>query len=226
MKSLRPVTMNRALFITLEGGEGAGKTTLIKSLETALKHRGYDVVVTREPGGSHLGEIIREWLLKNKAGHNVGSKAELLLFLAARAQHIEELIDPALKAGKIVLCDRFNDSTIAYQSAARGLESEFVKQLCQWVCESTQPHVTFFLDVDPKIGMQRTVKRESKKSGGGADRMELEGIQFHQKVREAFVRLAEQEPQRIKRLDASQSQASVFESALGYILKIAEHEKH
>lgn len=209
--------MNRGLFITLEGGEGAGKTTLMRLLGEFLDKEGHQVVLTREPGGSNLGETIREWLLKKDSNRAVGSKAELLLFLAARAQHLEEKIIPALQSGKIVLCDRFNDSTIAYQSAARGLDVSLVKQLCGFVCDSWQPNLTFFLDVDPQIGMKRTVRRESGKAGGGMDRLESEGMEFHRKVRQAFIRLTEEEPERIKRLDARQSSDEVFQAALKFV---------
>ncbi|HRD55508.1 MAG TPA: dTMP kinase, partial [Parachlamydiaceae bacterium] len=146
------------MLITFEGGEGAGKTTLIKELAKALFAVGHHVVQTREPGGSRLGEHIRSWLLKHDFDVKVGKEAELLLFLAARAQHLEELIVPSIKAGKIVLCDRFNDSTIVYQGIARGIGFEKVEKLCQLVSAHTEPALTLLLDVDPVIGLMRTKK--------------------------------------------------------------------
>lgn len=132
----------KGFFVTLEGGEGAGKSSLVSFLAQLLKERGYEVVVTREPGGTPLGEMIRHWLLTHQDSIQIGDQAELLLFLAARAQHIEEIIKPALEAGKIVLCDRFNDSTVAYQGVARRLDPVYVQQLCDLVCgpHSTSAH--------------------------------------------------------------------------------------
>lgn len=180
------------------------------SLEKALVSKGYDVVMTREPGGSALGETIRQRLLSHDARVKIGSVAELLLFLAARAQHIEELIAPALKDGKIVLCDRFNDSTVAYQSGARGLDSKMVRQLCDIVCGRCQPDLTLYLDVDPQVGMSRAKAR----SKDNADRIEAEELDFHHRVRKAFLSISEQESNRFKCLDGSQPKTSVLDQAL------------
>lgn len=202
------------LLITLEGGEGAGKSTLLNQLAGALEREGYHVVKTREPGGSKLSEFIRQWLLNRDFSISVGQKAELLLFLAARAQHIEELILPALKKGSIVLCDRFNDSTVAYQGFARGLGADFVKGLCQSVCGEVKPALTLFLDLDPTIGLHRT-KRIVKENAGKdeADRIEAESLEFHQKVREAFQTLAKQEHSRFVTIDASKPQEDVYKAS-------------
>lgn len=204
-----------ALFITCEGGEGAGKTTLISGLKNELTFRGYDVVVTREPGGSRLGDHIRQWLLNRDFSIAVGKKAELLLFLAARAQHIEELIRPALAAGKIVLCDRFNDSTVAYQGVARGLGIDSVQSLCDLVCEGLVPDLTFFIDVDPAEGLRRTqgVHKENAKTGE-VDRIEAEALTFHQSVRQGLQQLATRYPQRICTLNGNRSCADVFSDAM------------
>lgn len=207
--------MKKGLFITLEGGEGAGKSTLMLNLEKKLIQKGYQVVKTREPGGSPLGEQIRGWLLSHNDKVKIGSYAELLLFLAARAQHIEELIAPAIKEGKIVLCDRFNDSTIAYQSGARGLDSPIVKQLCDLVSGPYQPDLTFLLDIDPTKGLARTKNRSSS----GADRIEAEALHFHHRVREAFLKLAKEEPTRIFLLDAGKPQVEVFNEAMAHLEK-------
>jgi dTMP kinase len=211
---------NRSLFITCEGGEGVGKTTLISRLKRELLSRGYEVVVTREPGGSKLGEYIRQWLLNRDFNISIGNKAELLLFLAARAQHIEELIKPALAEGKIVLCDRFNDSTVAYQGVARGLGREPVQDLCELVCDHVTPDLTFFIDVDPKVGIART-KRSHKENAkaGEVDRIEAEKLEFHQKVRGGLQELAKLYPDRIYTIDGAGSINSVFHAALKQIEK-------
>ncbi len=193
-------------FVSIEGGDGAGKTTLLKGLHKVLVERGGKTVMTREPGGSKLGELIRQWLLNHDFDCRIGQKAELLLFLAARAQHIEELIQPALAAGSVVLCDRFNDSTIAYQAFARGQQLELVKQLCALTCENIVPALTFYLDIDPEAGLKRALERsKGDAQAGQPDRMEREKLAFHSLVRQGFLSLAQQEPQRIHLLDATLS---------------------
>ena len=211
----------QGFFITLEGGEGAGKSTLQSQLADYLIANGYEVVKTREPGGSQLGEAIRTWLLDSNNSFKIAPRAELLLFLAARAQHIKELIEPALKAGKIVLCDRFNDSTIAYQGAARGLDIKSAQKLCQFVCEKIQPQLTLFLDVDPKQGLLRSQKLSKEHAESGKlDRIESEEIKFHEEVRKAFLALAKREPFRIYRIDANKSQSAVLEEAIRALDKL------
>lgn len=211
----------KGFFITLEGGEGAGKSSLLASLASFFREQGYEVVVTREPGGTPLGEMIRHWLLTHQDSIQIGSQAELLLFLAARAQHIEEIIQPALIAGKIVLCDRFNDSTVAYQGVARRLDSAYVQQLCQLVCGAIQPHLTFFLDVEPEVGLKRSQKVDKEQAASGVlDRIESQTLTFHQAVQEAFRQIAKQEPERICTLDANQKQELVFEQAKQAIKKL------
>lgn len=203
----------RPLFITFEGGEGAGKSTLMKSLESELLCRGHEVLVTREPGGSQLGDQIRQLLLHSASP--IAPKAELLLFLASRAQHLEELIKPALAHGKIVLCDRFNDSTIAYQGMARGLGMQPVHRLCDFVCAETQPDLTFFLDISPEEGLRRRQQvNKEHVAPGEFDRIEKEKLLFHQKVREGLQQLAEQHPERIVLLDAHQPINQVVAQAI------------
>lgn len=192
------------MFITFEGGEGAGKTTQISLLKQHLSESGYDVISTREPGGTLFGEQIRNWLLNPQGSAAFGYRTELLLFLAARVQHLEELILPALKAGKVVLCDRFNDSTVAYQGGARGLGISSVQQLCDLACNGISPDLTFFLDLAPEAGMSRIHRKH--------DRLESEGTAFHIKVREAFLTIAQNEPQRVHVIDATQSKQAVFSS--------------
>jgi dTMP kinase len=202
-------------FISFEGGEGAGKTSLINSVEKALVARGIEVIRTREPGGTPLGESIRSWLLDRGMQVEIGAKAELLLFLAARTQHINDVIAPAIKAGKVVLCDRFNDSTIAYQGAGRRLGIPWVTQLCEMVCGGVVPDLTFYLDVDPEIGLVRARNTDKDTAQiGQVDRIEAEKLSFHQDVRQAFLNIAQKNPKRFHVVDAHQSQTEVFDAVL------------
>ena len=200
---------NRSLFVTFEGGEGAGKTTLIRNLEKELTKKGHAVLVTREPGGTELGHQIRDWLLHRKDKTSMAPMAELNLFLADRAQHIEEFLKPALHDGKIILCDRFNDSTIAYQGFGRGLGFENVEKLCLGTCQGILPELTFFLDLDPQVGFERTRLEQRI-----PDRLELENQAFHNKVRQGFLTIAQKDSQRVVVLDASQAPEDVFKKAL------------
>lgn len=208
-------------FITLEGGEGSGKTTLLHQLATFLVQRGYEVLTTREPGGSDLGETIRNWLLHQDASVSIGHKAELLLFLAARTQHLEEKILPALQAGQVVLCDRFNDSTIAYQGGARGLGIQYVQELCDLVCGSMTPQLTLLLNVSPEIGLARSRGMQKEHAAAGElDRIESETLAFHHKIQDTFELLAKKEPLRIYTIDANGSQAHVQREAILAIEKL------
>lgn len=203
----------KGLLITLEGGEGAGKSTLLNQLSLSLQEQGHQVIKTREPGGSKLSEFIRQWLLNRDFATPVGMKAELLLFLAARAQHIEELIQPAIERGCVVLCDRFNDSTVAYQGVARGLGLDFVRKLCDLVCGEYTPDLTLFLDVDPLVGLGRTKGSIKENAGmGEVDRIESEALNFHVLVRQAFHAIAAQEPERFIIIDANRCQADVYQA--------------
>ncbi|HEY4831425.1 MAG TPA: dTMP kinase [Waddliaceae bacterium] len=206
------------MFITLEGGEGAGKSTLIANLRNELIARGCDVIVTREPGGSKLGDHIRNCLLNPEFGISFGSQAELLLFLASRAQHIEEVIRPALAKEKVVLCDRFNDSTVAYQGVGRGLGFEYVQQLCDLVSDDIVPDLTFFLDIDPVLGQSRIERQKEKDTTSRPlDRLEAEKLEFHRKVHSAFHQLARNHPKRIHVIDASRSEEDVLKQVLKVI---------
>ncbi len=199
--------MKRGLFVTFEGGDGAGKTTLVKGLTHHLEERGLNVLATRAPGGTPLGQRIRELLLHGQ-DLQIAKRAEFYLFLADRAQHVEQIILPALEEGRIVLCDRFNDSTIAYQGHARGLSEEQVAAACAFACGDLQPDCTFYLDLPPQIGMER-VKKERK-----GDRIEAETLEFHEKIRASFLRIAKREPQRVTILDASRTPGEVEQHAL------------
>lgn len=195
------------IFVTIEGGDGCGKTTISERLGRELEKRGYAVLRTREPGGVPLSEHIRTLLLSPKSEYSISEKAELLLFLAARAQQFEEKIKPALRQGKIVLCERFNDSTIAYQGCARGLGMQYVEKICRLVCDD--PDFTLLLDIDPQEGLRRV-----KEGGKSPDRLEKEQLQFHIEVRQAYLHLADEHPQRIAILDASLPFEEVVQAAL------------
>ncbi len=183
-------------FITLEGGEGVGKTTNLAFMESYLRTRGVDLVRTREPGGTPLGECIRGLLLDS--GTMTGA-TELLLVFAARAQHLNEVIRPALAAGQWVLCDRFTDASYAYQGGGRDLDTKVIGFLEQWVQDGLQPDLTLLLDTPIEIGMSRAKER------GVTDRFESEHLGFFEKVRMAYLDRAEQYPDRIRRVDASGS---------------------
>lgn len=199
------------LFITVEGGEGAGKSTIACRLVKELELRGYEVVETREPGGPPLSEFLRELLLNPKKQFTIGERAELLLFLASRAQHVEEQILPALRDGKIIICDRFNDSTIAYQGFARHLGKQYVEMLCQLATEELgEPNCTLLLDLDPEMGLQRV--KESRLDT--LDRLEKEQLQFHREVRQGYLHLADEYPDRIEVVDASQPLESVVKNCI------------
>lgn len=199
---------SRGVFITFEGGEGAGKTTLIEKVYAHLQEKKCPVVKTRAPGGTPLGLKIRELLLSHH-GISLSKRCELLLFLADRAQHVDEVIRPSLEQNQIVLCDRFNDSTIAYQGGARGFDEDLLKSLCAFACDKIQPDLTLYLDLDPQIGFARTHATRS-----GKDRIESETLDFHQRIREAFHKIARAEPERLLLIDASQSPEAVLKQAI------------
>jgi len=188
-------------FITLEGGDGCGKTTLSFALAKELEKKGYSVLRTREPGGTPLSEHLRDLLLQPDTFAICG-RAEMMLFLTARVQHLEEVILPALRSGKIVLCERFNDSTIAYQACARHLGTEQVTKICDLVCDGIAPDLTLLLDVPAHIAIERVKD--------GKDRLEQEHLRFHEEVRHGYLRLADTHPERIVVLDATTSEQEVF----------------
>ena len=202
--------MVAGIFITIEGGEGAGKSTLVRNLTKELESRGYAVLATREPGGSPTGESIRQLLLDNNS--KITPISELLLFLASRAQHISEKIEPALAKGMVVICDRFNDSSVVYQGLARGLGFELVRNLCRETCGKPSPDLTIYLDVPPEQGLAR-----AERSAGKKDRIETESLGFHTLVREGFQKLASLEPDRIKTIDGTLPQRRVLDQALHLI---------
>lgn len=203
------------MFISFEGTEGVGKTTLIQRIYQHLQQQGHDVILTREPGGTPLAEKIRHLLLAVNENEPMCHETELLLMYAARAQHVQQVIVPALNAGKIVLCDRFSDASFAYQCIGRGLSQEKLNILnLHFVAK--MPQLTFWLDAPIEIGMSRAAQR------GALDRFEQEKLSFFSKVREGYEILWQQQTQRIQRLDATQTPDQVFAQALSYLTDLAK----
>lgn len=190
----------RGKFITFEGIEGCGKTTQIELFAGYLREKGHEVIVTREPGGTDIGDQIREVLLNP---HNVAiaPTTELLLYGAARAQHVEEKIRPAMKAGKIVLSDRYADATTAYQGAARNLPKEILKKLHEVATGDLVPDITFLLDLPAELSLKRARDRNIER--GHEDRFENEEMEFHKKVRKGYLEIAKREPGRVIVVDGS-----------------------
>ena len=199
--------MKKGLFITLEGIEGAGKSTAVDFIEDFLTKEGHDVIKTREPGGTVIGEQIREILLKNE-NYTLTYDTELLLVFSARAQHIQEVILPALSSGKIILCDRFTDASYAYQGGGRGIDASRINLLEKWVQGDLRPNLTLLFDLDVSIGMQRTKKRSD------ADRFEREEINFFKKIRNTYLERAKNEPQRFRIINSASSLESVKEQII------------
>jgi dTMP kinase len=189
---------SRGLFLTVEGGEGVGKSTNITYLANKLQQQGVELVVTREPGGTEVAESIRQVLLQVRE-ESVGGLTEILLMFAARAQHIDKVIEPALSEGKWVLCDRFTDATFAYQCGGRGVSTSLVRQLEQLVQGELRPDYTLLLDAPVDTGMGRARER------GELDRFEQEDLEFFQRVRDAYLKLAQESSGRFHVIDASLS---------------------
>ena len=202
------------MFISFEGTEGVGKTTLIRKIHQYFEQQGKQVLLTREPGGTPLAEQIRSLLLAVNHEEQMSHDTELLLIYAARAQHLQQVIVPALEAGKIVLSDRFTDASFAYQCAGRGLSQEKL-QLLNQTFVSQMPNITFWLDAPIELGMTRARER------GTLDRFEQEKLSFFTKVRTGYESLWQAEPERIKRLDATRNAELVIEDALNYVKQLA-----
>lgn len=208
--------MKRGLFITMEGIEGVGKTTNLEFVRQYICNSQIEVVVTREPGGTELGEKIRGLLLDHR-NQNIANDTELLLMFAARAQHIAEVIEPALAEGSWVLCDRFTDATYAYQGGGRGIDSQRIAQLEEWVQGPLRPDITLLLDAPVEVGLARAAKRKQE-----ADRFEREKQLFFERIRSAYLALAAQHPGRYRVVDAAQSLDQVkiqLEKLLAAVIK-------
>ena len=189
----------RGLFITFEGVDGAGQSTQIQRLAANLKRKGVSVLVTREPGGTPISERIREVLLEREH-HKMVSTTELLLYAAARSQHVAQCIAPALAEGQIVISDRFGDAMVAYQGHGRGLDLELIHHLNRVATDGLVPDLTIVLDVPVKVGRERTRRRRR-----ALDRLELEDFEFHQRVREGYLTIAKEEPHRVRVIDSEQN---------------------
>lgn len=196
----------RGFFISLEGIEGSGKTTQAKLLTEHISSLGFDVLLTREPGGTAIGERIRDLLLDNESVR-MTSITELFLYLASRAQHVRETIMPALTQGKIVICERYNDATLAYQGFGRGLDLDMITKLLEIATDKLEPDLTVVLDLDVEEGLTRASRRSNK-----TDRLENEDLSFHKRVRNGYIFIANKFPDRVKVLDASDTILNVHKN--------------
>ncbi|MDR1695309.1 MAG: dTMP kinase [Endomicrobium sp.] len=187
---------NKPLFITIEGGEGSGKTTQSILIKEYLEKKGFKVLRTREPGGTVLAESIRQLLLNPDS--NLTPLSELLLYEAARSQHISEIVAPALKKGKIVICDRFTDATVAYQGYGRKLDLPLINKLNASAASGLTPVLTIYLDIEPGVGLSKAKKLDKESYGKSGDRIERESLQFHKDVRKGYLLQAKKYPKRIK----------------------------
>ena len=201
------------MFITLEGPEGSGKTTAVESAVKALEAKGYQIVRTREPGGTPIAEQIRNVIL-DKANTNMDPRTEALLYAASRRQHLVEKVWPALKEGKIVICDRYLDSSLAYQGGARGLGVDNILNVNLFATENTFPDLTLLFDITPEEGL----KRISANANREVNRLDLEKLEFHHKVRDTFLALAKRYPERFVIIDASKSRDEVAKATLDEIM--------
>ncbi len=190
--------MEKGLFITFEGTDGSGKTTQIKLLQEYMRTKERQVVLSREPGGTRVSEIIRDIILEPE-NKEIVPLTEMILYAASRAQHVAEVIDPAIRAGKIVICDRYVDSSYAYQGGGRGMDLKIIADVNRIAINGTVPDITFFLDIDPEISIRRRI------DSTGADRIEQEKLDFHRRVYDGYKKLSILYPDRIKTIDATRS---------------------
>lgn len=200
------------VFITLEGGEGSGKTTQAIRLCRSLRERGYHVLQTREPGGTLVAERLRTILLE-KSAEPIAPETETLIILAARRQHVDQVIRPALARGTLVICDRFSDSTMAYQGCARGLDLKILRTMNDWATGGLTPHLTVLFDLPVGAGLMRR-----RSEAGAQNRLDLETERFHTNVRAGFLALAKREPRRIKTIDARQSPDTIAQQVETFVL--------
>jgi dTMP kinase len=207
-----PEKLNTGRFITLEGGEGTGKSTQIKRLKAALEAKGIQVLATREPGGSPGAEQIRKLMVEGEPGR-WDAITETLLAYAARADHVARTIGPALRTGTWVISDRFNDSTFAYQGAGRGVPRETIRRIDAAVLDDFQPDLTLMLDLDAKLGLERALSRPNAKTVA-ENRFEKFGADFHEKLRQSFLDIARRNPERCRVIDAGGTEEQVAEAIL------------
>lgn len=207
------------MFITFEGVEGVGKSTHTKLLKEYFQSIGKEVLLLREPGGTHLSEKIREILLNPKTG-DISPVAELLLYESARAELMKTVLRPSLEEGKVVILDRFIDSTLAYQGYGRGISLKFIETLNKEVSRSIVPDITFLIDLPVEEGLKRALKNAESEGRTGPDRLEAESNDFHRKVRDGFLEIAKNNPKRVKVLDGKQEIAVIFKDICDNIDKI------
>jgi len=212
--------MKQGTLISIEGPEGAGKSSVLEALLPRLEKAGIAYITTREPGGVEIAEKIREVIL-DPSHTEMDPKTELLLYIASRRQHLAERVLPALKAGKLVIMDRFIDSSVAYQGFGRGLAVAVIEWLNQFATDGLKPNRTFYFDIDVEEGLARIAKSASRE----VNRLDLEGLSLHQKVRQCYLAILEKEPQRVVKIDASQPFDQVVEDTwllLKEVLEISE----
>lgn len=208
----------RGLFITLEGIDGSGKSTQRELLARELRRRGLDIVVTREPGGTAIGESIRHLMVSDATEH-IAPTTELLLYVAARAQHVEELIRPSLEAGRIVISDRYTDSTVAFQGYGRGLNQTMIEELNDFATQGLRPDLTIVFDVDPELARTR---QGSRPIGGLLGAFDEQHSEFHDRMRDGYSRMAQQEPSRIRIVDASGAVEDTHSRVLALVLPLLD----
>lgn len=202
--------MEYGKFITFEGTDGSGKTTQIKLLEEYIKNKGYELVLTREPGGTKVSELIRDLVL-DPSNSEIVPLTEMIMYAASRAQHVLQLIKPAIEGGKIVICDRFVDSSYAYQGSGRGVDLKVIADVNRVAIDGMSPDITFFLDIDPEIAIKRRI------NATGADRIEQEKIDFHRRVYDGYKKMALLFPERIKTINANKSIVEISSQINEYI---------
>ncbi len=202
--------MHEGLFISFEGTDGSGKTTQIKLLEAYIRQKGYETVLTREPGGTRVSELIRDMVL-DPENREITPLTEMILYAASRAQHVAQVIKPAVDRGKIVICDRFVDSSYAYQGCGRGVDLKVVADVNRAAVNGIVPHMTFFLDIVPEISLGRRL------NSTGADRIEQEKMDFHRRVYEGYKKMAGLYPERIKTIDAAKTVNEISAQIIEYV---------
>jgi dTMP kinase len=213
-----------SLFITFEGVEGSGKTTQIRRLKKYFSQKGIPCKVTREPGGCSIGEKIRKILL-NPDHHDMVSMTELLLYEAARAQHVKEVIKPFLEKDGVVLCDRFSDATLAYQGYGRRIDLTWIQRLNHLSSQGVRPDVTFLLDCPSDVGLRRAIERNRTLKQEKEERFEKEEIQFHRRVRKGYLAIARKEPRRVKVIDTRPGEEKVFEKIQKIVDNLIKEKK-